>query len=66
VRNQLAVTGDISVSFYRITNIRIASAGKKVPTIQEYDKVPEKALKGSAVSLKTKYEFESLPVGIAC
>lgn len=55
VQNQLAATGDISVSFYRITNVRVSSAGKKAPTIHEYDKVPEKALKGSAVSLKTQY-----------
>ncbi|KAJ5031481.1 hypothetical protein J3E72DRAFT_370659 [Bipolaris maydis] len=61
VQNQLAVTGDISVSFYRITNIRVASAGKKAPTIHEYDKVPEKALKGSAVSLKTQLDpFERI------
>ncbi|XP_014558695.1 hypothetical protein COCVIDRAFT_35978 [Bipolaris victoriae FI3] len=61
VQNQLAVTGDISVSFYRITNIRVSSAGKKAPTIHEYDKVPEKALKGSAVSLKTQLDpFERI------
>lgn len=56
VQNQLAATGEISVSFYRITNIRVSSADKKAPTIQEYDKVPEKAMKGSAVSLKTQYD----------
>ncbi|EUC41773.1 hypothetical protein COCMIDRAFT_40103 [Bipolaris oryzae ATCC 44560] len=61
VQNQLAATGEISVSFYRITNIRVSSAGKKAPTIQEYDKVPEKAMKGSAVSLKTQLDpFERI------
>ena len=57
MRSQLASTGNISIAFHRITNIRIASAGKKAPMIHEYGKVPEKALKGLAVSLKTMYNF---------
>ena len=54
LQKQLAFTGDISVAFHRVTNVRMASGSKDAPTIYEYDKVPEKALKGSAVSHKTR------------
>ncbi|KAI4919492.1 hypothetical protein J4E90_001627 [Alternaria incomplexa] len=50
---QLKWTGNISITFHRVTNVRFARAWKDVPSMREYDEVPEKALKGSSVSHKT-------------
>jgi hypothetical protein len=37
----------------------MAAAWKDVPSMYQYDKVPEKALKGSSVSHKTTYVLQS-------
>ncbi|KAH6875344.1 hypothetical protein BKA58DRAFT_119479 [Alternaria rosae] len=50
---QLKWTGNISITFHRVTNVRLARGWKNVPSMREYDEVPEKALKGSSVSHKT-------------
>jgi hypothetical protein len=55
LQRQLASTGDISVFFHRVTNLRPRMVEKDLPAIREYEKVPEKALKGSSVSYKTTY-----------
>jgi hypothetical protein len=55
LREQLAHTGVISIAFHKVTNVRMAGAWKEVPSMYQYDKVPEKALKGSSVSHKTTY-----------
>ncbi|KAL1797328.1 hypothetical protein ACET3X_003934 [Alternaria dauci] len=53
LQEQLAHTGTISIAFYHVTNVRMAGGCKDVPSMYQYDKVPEKALKGSSVSHKT-------------
>ncbi|CAN9441314.1 unnamed protein product [Alternaria alternata] len=53
LQEQLAHTGTISIAFHKVTNVRMAAAWKDVPSMYQYDKVPEKALKGSSVSHKT-------------
>jgi hypothetical protein len=63
LQEQLAHTGVISVAFHKVTDVRMAGGSKDLPSIYQYDKVPEKALKGSSVSHKTTYVFESpLPI----
>ncbi|KAG9190575.1 hypothetical protein G6011_08663 [Alternaria panax] len=53
LQEQLAHTGVISIAFHKVTNVRMAGGWKDVPSMYLYDKVPEKALKGSSVSHKT-------------
>jgi hypothetical protein len=55
LKRQLAWTGNISITFHRVTNVRQAGGWKNVPSMRQYEQVPEKALKGSSVSHKTTY-----------
>ena len=57
---QLKWTGNISITFHRVTNVCLAHGWKNVPSMREYDQVPEKALKGSSVSHKTTYVWHHL------
>jgi hypothetical protein len=53
LQRQLAWTGNISITFHRVTNVRLAGGWKTVPSMREYNQVSEEALKGSSVSHKT-------------
>jgi hypothetical protein len=55
LQRQLAGTGNILITFHRVTNVRQAGRWKNVPSMRQYEQVPEKALKGSSVSHKTTY-----------
>jgi hypothetical protein len=47
---QFDSTGQITVTVHALQNIRDAVIPKeRLPTIQEYGQLPEKALKGSAI-----------------
>jgi hypothetical protein len=50
LRDRLGSTGTIAVQFRMVTNLRPKVMQHRLPQLQEFEKISEKALKGSSIS----------------
>jgi hypothetical protein len=57
----LATMGQISILFYAIENMRPKVMGNRIPSLRNYDTLPEKALKGSSLSHSARYVVTLTP-----